>query len=298
MDTNITMLYDTLGILENGAYDRDGHTVPLKLKRAAMLRSDVFLPDRIDKLRRARLPKSPSTARCVYGCFNQDSFSQARELAADARRLCGRGAKREVLVLNFANPVSPGGGVRGGAKAQEEDLCRKSSLLLALEGKYVQPYYRYNRARDPYVGSDAVVITPHVEIIRDENGELLEESVVVAVMTCAAPVKYGLSGLTPQDYERLFARRVEGMLRCAAHMKYQFLVLGAFGCGAFGNDARDVSDIFYKVLKGFDRSGTGEGAVFRRVDFAVLDRSSERYNFNEFRRNFSDFYREGSDCGS
>ncbi len=298
MDNDITMLYETLGILEKGVYVKDGHTVPLKLKRTAMVKSDVFLPDEIDRLRRARLPKSPGADRCAYDCVNRDSFARALELVVDARRLGGRGAKREVLVLNFANPVSPGGGVRGGARAQEEDLCRRSSLLLALEGKDARPYYRYNRARDPYVGSDAVIITPRVEILRGEDGELLEESAVVAVMTCAAPVKYGLSGMTARDYERLFTRRVEGMLLCAAREGYRFLVLGAFGCGAFGNDARDVSDIFYKVLRDIDRSGTGEGSVFRRVDFAVLDRSPERYNFNEFCRNFRDFYGEGSDRGN
>ena len=40
---------------------------------------------------------------------------------------------KPILVLNLANPVNPGGGVRRGSKAQEEDLCRKSSLLLSLE---------------------------------------------------------------------------------------------------------------------------------------------------------------------
>lgn len=30
------------------------------------------------------------------------------------------------------------------------------------------------------------MITPQVEIIKDENGDLLDESVIVSVMTCAA----------------------------------------------------------------------------------------------------------------
>ena len=42
------------------------------------------------------------------------------------------------------------------------------------------------------------------------------------------------------------------MLKVAAYLGYQYLVLGAFGCGAFGNDARIVSDLFYKALKEFD----------------------------------------------
>lgn len=31
---------------------------------------------------------------------------------------------------------------------------------------------------------------------------------------------------------------------------------------------------------------------FRRIDFAVFDRSPGQYNFNEFNRNFDDFYRD------
>lgn len=284
---NIGMLGETLGILEKGEYERDGRRVGLKLTRREALRCRVFLPDAVDRLRTARLPRSRSGEGCVYGCSNRDSFSAARALTAGAEPFRERGARREVLVLNFANPVRPGGGVRSGASAQEEDLCRKSSLLPALEGRYALPYYRYNRDRDPYVGSDAVIITPRVEILRDAGGGLLEDTVVAAVMTCAAPVKYGLTGLTVQEYRRLLARRIEGMLRCAAHMRYTLLVLGAFGCGAFGNDARDVSEAFYRVLTGPDLAGTGQGGAFRRVEFAVLDRSPDQYNFNEFSRRFA-----------
>ena len=81
-----------------------------------------------------------------------------------------------ILVLNLANPVNPGGGVRKGAKAQEEDLCRKSSLLVSLEGKNALTYYEYNRSLHTYMGSDAIIIHPHVEVFKDENGELLEDS--------------------------------------------------------------------------------------------------------------------------
>ena len=51
---------------------------------------------------------------------------------------------RPVLVLNLANPVNPGGGVRRGATAQEEDLCRISSLLVSLESMKAKTYYDYN----------------------------------------------------------------------------------------------------------------------------------------------------------
>ena len=37
------------------------------------------------------------------------------------------------------------------AKAQEEDLCRKSSLLCSLESEEAAPYYIYNREKQSYL---------------------------------------------------------------------------------------------------------------------------------------------------
>ena len=59
------------------------------------------------------------------------------------------------------------------------------------------------------MGSDAIIISPTVEIIKDANGELLNDTVVVAVMTCAAPmILDGLEGLTQKQYESLLYNRV------------------------------------------------------------------------------------------
>ena len=130
-----------------------------------------------------------------------------------------------MLVLNLANPVHPGGGVRNGARAQEEDLCRKSTLLISLEDKSAQQYYKYNNSLHTYMGSDAIIITPKVEILRDENGDWLEDSVVVSVMTCAAPmITYGLESMSQKEYEEMVYKRIQGMLKVAAFEGYRNLV--------------------------------------------------------------------------
>ena len=293
---NIQMLFDTLGVCDQGFYEKDGQRVKLKLSPTEMRSVRVFLPDEIAALADYKdFQHVHVMGRCGHGCENMDSFSLARKRYEDCSYMfTGKDAK-EILVLNLANPVNPGGGVRKGARAQEEDLCRKSSLLLSLESRNARKYYEYNRSLNTYMGSDAIIITPKVEIIKDENGNLLDESVVVAVMTCAAPcLTNGMEGLSQKQYESMVYNRIVGMLRCAAYMGYRNLVLGAFGCGAFGNDARIVSDLFYRALKEFDFDGMKEKDMFRRIDFAVLSRGAEQYNYHEFYRNFGDnnFYRD------
>ena len=291
---NITMFLDTMSILDRGYYTVGGKKVELKLSREQMEAADVYLPEDIQILSGNKdFQHIHDIGRCGYGCENSDSFSLARKRMEQLSHELGEKGTKPILVLNLANSIYPGGGVRYGAKAQEEDLCRKSSLLLSLESGNALSYYEYNRSLTTHLGSDAIIINPQVEIIKDENGDLLPDSVVVAVMTCAAPMlRNGMEGLTQSEYEAMMYRRITGMLKTAAYLGYQYLVLGAFGCGAFRNDARVVSDLFYKALKEFDYDGMRENDMFRRIDFAVMDHSADQYNFKEFSRNFADFYRD------
>ena len=297
---NIVILDDTLDILEQGYYKIDNRVIKLKLSREEMEAAEVFLPEEVEALSGYKdFDHFQSEEWCEYSCENLDSFTLARKRQEEISQYFGGKEEKPVLVLNLANPVNPGGGVRNGAQAQEEDLCRKSSLLLSLESRNAGRYYEYNRSLKTYMGSDAVIIHPQVEIIKDENGVLLEDTVVVAVMTCAAPmIRYGLEGMTQQQYEEMIYKRITGMLKVAAYMGYRYLVLGAFGCGAFRNDARIVSDLFYRALKDFDYDGMKEKDMFRRIDFAVMDHSPSQYNYMVFSRNFSNFNRDEGQAGN
>ena len=291
---NIHILNDTLSILKQGFYIYEGKRIPLKLSQSEMREITVYLPEYVQEIcNNAEVESAYHMGRrVIIGCENMDSYSLARKRAEDAAGYLPEDSK-PILVLNLANPVHPGGGVRKGATAQEEDLCRKSSLLLSLESHEAASYYRYNKSLHSYLGSDAVMITPQVEIIKDEQGNLLPESVVVSVMTCAAPmIKKGLEGLSNQQYRDLVYNRITGMLKVAAYLGYQVVILGAFGCGAFGNDAKVVSDLFCKALKEFMYGGYELKDFFHRIDFAVMDHSPDQYNYKEFSRNFSDFYRD------
>lgn len=293
---NIQMLQSTLEILKRGSYLANGKEVRLQLSPREMEEVQVLLPEDVKEIcDRTDFKKAFVIGRCGHDCENMDSFALARKRYEDCAYLFREKDAKEILVLNLANPVNPGGGVRRGSRAQEEDLCRKSSLLLSLESPQAQRYYDYNRSLNTYMGSDAMMFTPRVEIIRDEEGNLLEQTAVVAVLTCAAPmVSRGKEGMTEPEYEAMVYNRIMGMLKCAAHFGYKNLVLGAWGCGAFGNDAHVISDLFYRALKEMRYNGYSEKDFFRRIDFAVLDKSAEQYNFKEFYRNFAfdNFYRD------
>lgn len=277
IEKNIGYLHETLRAFETGIYETGNGKANVQLSKDEIRKAEVFLPDRLYDLKPEGL--RAKEGRCVYSCRNIDSFSLAVEMVQ-------ANTDEPVLVLNLANPVNEGGGVRRGAIAQEEDLCRKSSLLINLEGMEAYPYYRYNRTLDTHMGSDALIISPRVEIIRDEHMQLFSPSVIVSVMTCAAPyLRFGREGMSQQEYEQMMYKRIEGMLKAASARGYRRFVPGAFGCGAFKNDAAAVARIFHDVFENFSFGGYGTDQLFDEIAFAVLCRR-DLYNFRCFAEYF------------
>jgi uncharacterized protein (TIGR02452 family) len=141
-----------------------------------------------------------------------------------------------------------------------------------------------------------MILSPNVEVFRDESNTLLEESVIVSVLTAAAPyVTQGTYGIRQEEVEEVFYQRIMGVLQVATTYEYKYLVLGAWGCGAFGNDAEMVAGLFYKALKEI-RCGSGGrlplnvNSLFTRIDFAVLHSPGRSYNFDCFMKYFSSFF--------
>lgn len=275
----VDLFYETLEIFNDQRYTTPmGQKVSCRLSPELRSQARVYLPEDVEQVRRAYKPKGVCYRSC--GCVNTDSFHSARNLVEYNEHYSFRPNKMRILVLNMANPVQPGGGVFHGAKAQEEDLCRKSSLLYSLTSKEAAPYYQYHREQNNPLSSNALILSPRVEIIRDENGFLLEEPVIVSVLSCAAPnIRYGLQNLSQQEFQELLYSRIRGMLVCAAFWGYELLTLGAFGCGAFGNDAALVAPMFKKALDEVQGN-------FDYVEFAVLDKSEQQYNYKQFHKIF------------
>jgi uncharacterized protein (TIGR02452 family) len=215
--------------------------------------------------------------RCGYGCENIDSFSLARKRIIQTKHMVTKERREEILVLNFANPIHPGGGVRRGARAQEEDLCRSSNLLYALEAESAMEYYRRNKKYN-FLGSNHSILTKNVSIIRNTNGKLLDKPVLVDVLTIAAPMLPIMYDTNNGMYQEAIMKRIKAILYIAEYYGYRNLVLGAFGCGAFHNEPHDIASCFDYQLKTNDFN-------FESVYFVIKDDSIRgKENFDTFER--------------
>lgn len=187
------------------------------------------------------------------------SFAAARENLAAGK----------VAVLNFANPHYPGGGVTQGAMAQEECLCRSSNLYPCLnsEGVFVKFYLHHRKVTD-YDFSDRLIYSPGVTVFKDDSPvpQLLAEEdwFQVDVITCAAPYLAKRRYVNQTVLLKLFKSRVRNILEAAIENEAEVLILGAFGCGAFGNPPKVVARAFREVLE--ERRYR---TAFARVIFAI-----------------------------
>lgn len=235
-----------------------------------------YPPEDLDRLLENAAPGTAATRIEVTG---ESSMSAAR-------RLHDEGVEERpvpIAVLNFASARNAGGGYLGGARAQEEDLCRVSALYTTL--RQAPDYYAEHRASKDPLYSHRVVYSPDVPVYRDVRYRLLDEPYRVAFLTSPAPNAGVLARWNPADtavLPELLTERAARVLAVAAHHGRHSLVLGAWGCGVFRNDPGQVAAAFQRNLS---VGGRFEGA-FDRIVFAVFDKSAGQPNLAAFRGTF------------
>jgi uncharacterized protein (TIGR02452 family) len=181
--------------------------------------------------------------------------------------LCRLSGAPNLACLNFASAMNPGGGFLGGAQAQEESLARASALYPCLETR-LDDFYEPHRHHGSLLYLDLAIHSPLVPFFRNDDGGWLAASVLVDVITCAAPNRSALARAGDPELDRVpevLRARAGLVLRVAAAHDVRTLVLGAWGAGVFGNDPTLVADAFATLLDGELRG------AFDRVTFAVLD---------------------------
>ncbi len=184
-----------------------------------------------------------------------------------------------ICVLNFASPVQPGGGVRNGSIAQEECLCRCSTLYPVLDQPRLwDAYYQPNRDAGNPLATDALIYTPGIVVFKSDvryPAPMPRENWrTVDVITCAAPNLREHPGnrhnpqagkavrISADQLRDLHVSRARHILAVAAAEGMDVMVLGAFGCGAFQNDPWVVAGALRQVADEY-REG------FDAIDFVV-----------------------------
>lgn len=174
----------------------------------------------------------------------------------------------KTAVLNFADPVTPGGGVQNGAIAQEASLCRSSNLYVCLTSSAVSDYYRYNRERHNHFYSDRLIYTEGITVFKDDATvpALMPEQkwFQVDVITCGAPYIAKRRYTNKTALKALLKGRIKNIFEAAIEHDVDVLILGAFGCGAFKNPPDIVAKAFKEVI-----DENRYGSQFKKIVFAI-----------------------------
>ena len=233
------------------------------------------------------LPEISNRSKTKVTVTPQRTFEAAQDLLI-------RNPGSRAAVLNFASATNPGGGVTRGSSAQEEALCRCSTLYPCLTTTELDKgYYQYHRKQQDVRYTDACIYVPDIKIIKTDTDspKRLPETrwQTVDVICCAAPnlrerpynkMNPGQGKairVTPEELLGLHRRRAYKILSVAAANNVECLVLGAFGCGAFRNDPNIVARAYRDIFPEFD-------GYFREIRFAVYCLPHDRTNFDVFRR--------------
>lgn len=181
-------------------------------------------------------------------------------------------------MLNLADLYTPGGLVEYGSGAQEENLCRRSNLILSL--------YQFSRARiqqypdlgliqeveqypmdERYGGIYSGIVT----FFRgpESEGSLLEEKPynipVISVSALNGP-RINKEGMMYPEEADITLDKIRTIFRIGQAQFHDSLVLSALGCGAFSNPPKHIAKLFHQVIEEDEFRNT-----FKLIVFAILD---------------------------
>ncbi len=202
---------------------------------------------------------------------------------------------KKVCVLNFASATNPGGGVVNGSSAQEECICRCTTLYPCLNTDTMwNAFYKpHRKAANPLYNNDCIY-TPDVCVFKSDTnfpkvmpkGEWWN----VNILTCAAPnLRERPSNemnphagdkevkITPAELEKLLTKRIRRIFEITVANGNKVLILGAFGCGAFRNPPEIVAKVFNTVMQDYI-------TCFDAIEYAVYHSEREIENYEVFKR--------------
>ena len=176
-------------------------------------------------------------------------------------------------VLNFASFKNPGGKFLNGARAQEECLCHESNLYNILS-QFQNNFYTPNlKCLNRSLYQNKALYIRDVLFLHNQ------QEMKCDVITCAAPnykAAHRFQKVTPKENFTVLESRIKFVIDIAEDQKVETLILGAFGCGVFGQDPKEVAQLFKKYLT--------KTNCIHNVVFAIPNKGNSNYSI--FKRIF------------
>ncbi|MCJ1362838.1 hypothetical protein MMC16_001944 [Acarospora aff. strigata] len=186
-------------------------------------------------------------------------------------------AVTRIPVVNMANEKRPGGDWESGLMAPEENFCRRSNLVHALNTPW-DPYPAYEHYPIPTKGG---IYSPYVVVFRSgpDRYQIWRDFKAIPVIS-VAPVRRPKLDETGTQYsfqqeKELMKEKMRTVLRIAAKWEHRELCMGAFGVGpGFRNPVTEVAAMWRDLLFSEEEF---QGA-FTNVVFAVEGSQSSNVN--------------------
>ena len=246
---------------------------------------DIYVQESIANLRKKRLLPNDNTAKVRV--VNADSIEYALHLKNTEQ--C-----EKPLVLDMANENHPCGGVRHGDLTQEESLGRRTLLGWALdprENKYLKKvlqweeqhhYKQLPRNQRFKINPEQVLLIPNVQIFRENEHKNFAFMETVETLDFVAAAAVNLQNRYNNHYKKqnyseyvnLMQIKLKNIFNAALFNGNDGIVLGALGCGSFGDDnsAEIVADILKNLIEKYRR-------YFKVIDIAILGTGNTSQTF-------------------
>lgn len=167
------------------------------------------------------------------------------------------------LTLVFSSAKNPGGGVLRGSIAQEEDIARTTTWYFQVKDN---PFYLIEHS-DLMYSSYAVYVKSGYLLLNEYGINISPQN--VSLIGIAAPNLKGMisnnSAIKSDVIYQTYKQRLSALFAFAEKEKYEYLIVGAWGCGVFGLDPSIVADIYQAVIK--------QGLYTGQVIFAIPDKN-------------------------
>ena len=205
---------------------------------------------------------------------------------------------KHISVLNFASATNPGGGVTKGASAQEECLCRISTLYKCISASEITDAFHKKHRYALKTGemdslyNDDCIQTCDVTVFKSDTAKpaLLSEKdgFDVDVISCAAPNLRYMSqhdkkwkkNVTDKKLFDIYKKRINRVLDIASCAKSDVIILEAFGCGAFANPPELVAKAMHAAIDEHKYD-------FETIELAIYCSSRDTSNYEVFAKEFS-----------